>query len=298
MRAIVSGATGYLGVELSARLAIDGVDLHAILRPESDAGRLLNRVPDIALHRYDGSQSGLSAVLATVQPDTVFHLAGKYVRDETSADVPELIAANITFGSQLLEACRRTGIKRFINTGSHLQFCDHGTGAVNFYAAAKGAFAEVLAYYSGLGVFRTTSLILFDTYGPGDWRHKLIPTLAAAQKQNIGIPLANEALQLYPVYVSDVVDCYLLAAQILKDDPAGIHAGDFAVRGAEPSTIGDLVRTFEHVSGRPVPVVRGAWADQTDKFRPIWRGTTLPGWEPRHVLKEGLRKCIQSCRPN
>ena len=80
--AIVTGSTSYLGIELVARLASKGFDVHIIKRKKSDVTRLISRVPDIHIHTYKDTQSSLANIFSTVRPDIVFHLAGKYVREE------------------------------------------------------------------------------------------------------------------------------------------------------------------------------------------------------------------------
>lgn len=292
---IVTGANCFLGVELVTKLVKAGVSVHAIHRPESNTARLIERAPIVNLHEYDGSQNSLSEILAATQPDIVFHLAGKYIRDEISSDIPKLIAANITFGSQLLEASRCAGVKGFINTGSYFQFCNTLGSPVNFYAAAKNAFAEILGYYSGLGVFKTTSLILFDIYGPGDWRKKLIPVIRAAQKNNTYVPLAEENTPLYPVYVTDAVDCYIQAAQFLIEDPDKIHAKYFAVRGPKSCSISDIVATFEMVGGKPIAIKKGNWPKPANEIKRVWRGNTLPDWEIQYALVDGIRMVMNPC---
>ncbi len=290
--AIITGATSYLGIELAKRLVAEGIEVHAVQRPGSDLARLNAAAPGAIIHLYDGSQTSLTDIFARARPDVVFHLAGKYVRDEQPGDIDRLLAANITFGSQLLEAARGADAKGFVNTGSYFQFSDEGAAPVNFYAACKNAFAEILGYYESLNTFAVTSLIIFDTYGPGDWRQKLFPAIAEALQNKSVLPIPAEDIQLYPVYLSDVIDCFIQAAAQLLDEPGSVAGKSFAVRGESASSIKDIVKVFEDVGGASISVKPGDWPKPARAVIEIWRGDTLPGWYPKHSLSQGIKSMI------
>ncbi len=90
-----------------------------------------------------------------------------------------MIEGNILFGTLLLEAMVATGVSRLVNTGTAWQhFEDVETyRPVCLHAATKQAFEDILAYYVDARGLEATSLMLYDTYGPGDPRPKLISLL-------------------------------------------------------------------------------------------------------------------------
>ena len=152
-KVIITGATSYLGVELARRLVAMGVEVHAIQRAQSNLKRLNTLATLINIHFYDGKRDTLRELFESINPEVVFHLAGKYIRQESPGDIDNLIAANIVFGSHLLEALRDSGVKCVVNTGSYFQFGDAGSAPINFYAACKNAFAEILHYYTSQNDF-------------------------------------------------------------------------------------------------------------------------------------------------
>jgi len=53
----------------------------------------------------------------------------------------------------------------------------------------------------------------YRTYGPGDWRGKLLPAIRDAQRQGRALPLVAEDETAFDlVYVEDVVDAMIHAA--------------------------------------------------------------------------------------
>jgi len=290
---IVTGATSYLGLALASGLVEEEVTVHVLQRTDSDVGRLEERVPAAKIHHHDGTQQSLNEVFEEARPDTIFHLAGKYVRNEMPEDISELVAANITFGSQLLEAARHSTVKSFINTGTYYQFAQNEGTAINFYAAAKQAYADILSYYVDLNVFNAVSLIIFDVYGPGDWRPKLFPSLAAAQKNGTIIPMVTKSMPFYPVYIADVVTCFIQAARLLENNPAALNGRKFAVRENQTTTAEEIVAAFEKLGDKEITIEWGAWPEPHWSVEMLWRGETLPGWQIQYNLNDGIRLSIE-----
>ncbi len=292
--AIVTGATSFLGIELVSRLRNEDVDVHVIIRFESDTERLNYRAPDIKIHIHDGTQESLISIFSTVRPDTVFHLAGKYVREERQEDIETLFKSNITFGNQLLAAASNSGVTSFINTGSYFQFSDKNETPINFYGATKNSFATILDYYARLNKFAATSLIIFDTYGPGDWRKKLFPNIVRAIRNDLPLAIPSNETPIYPVHASDVIDCYLLASDLLTRKPEHIANRSFAVREKKPYTIDEIIATFEKIGGKKITIKRGSWPKPKREIKNIWYGSTLPDWQPKYSLPEGIQSMLEN----
>ncbi len=289
---VVTGANSYLGIALVERLSQMNISVHIIARPKSDISRLIQRAPNVNIHNYNGKQSSLEKLLEESRPDTIFHLAGKYYREDKPEYITSLIDSNITFGSQLLLASLNSSVKNFINTGSYFQFSGHNGSAVNFYGATKNSFNEILNYYSSLEKFLSTTLIIFDTFGPNDWRQKLFHAITKAVKTNEVMPIPAGNVPMYPVYIADVIDCYILAAQKLASKPNEIINKCFAVRGNEETSIKEIIRTFEQVTDKKIYTEIGAWPASTRKIKNIWRGSTMFDWRPKYNLSEGIKKML------
>jgi nucleoside-diphosphate-sugar epimerase len=293
MRALVTGATSFPGRALVRRLLNGGDEVHALIRPSTDVHRLNGLPGQPALHVHDGGADTLAAIVAAIRPDTVFHLAGQYRREHRAEDVAPLVESNLTFGIYLLDAMRRAGIQNFVNTGSYFQNMDDTDArALNLYAALKTAFETVLAHYADAHDMRTTTLVLYDTYGEGDWRPKLMSAIRQSIRTGEPIRLPAKDGPVNFVHVDDVAEAFVVAAQGL-DAPASDVAGNrFAVRLDGAHTIASTIAVFEKVSGRAVPKVWGAYLLPARDIRSPWKGPLLPGWRPAIGLEEGVRRFL------
>ena len=291
--AIITGATSYLGIELVVRLVREGVRVHVIIRTDSDVARLILRSPGIDIHTHDGTQSSLQNIFSIVRPDTVFHLASKYVREEEPEDIKALISSNITFGCQVLEAAGNSSVRNVINTGSYFQFNDGGKPPINLYGVTKNLFTKILDYYTRSKKFSSTSLIIYDVYGPRDWRKKLFSSITKAINNNLVLSIPKNEIFLYPVYYTDVINCYLLAENKLTNEPESISGRCFAIRDQNPNKISEIITIFEKVSGKKILVKRGDWPKPAKEIENIWYGETLPGWQPDHSLLNGIKSMLK-----
>ena len=146
MKALVTGAGGFVGRHLVQHLRTCGDDVSAATR--DTAPDLLE--PD-AWRRH----------LAKVQPEVVFHLAGQASVSDSWIDPLGTFRANAEGTLHLLEACRANGISRVLCVSTadvygivearHLPLCETAPARpVTPYASSKLA-AEALALQAALG---------------------------------------------------------------------------------------------------------------------------------------------------
>ncbi|MCC7166602.1 MAG: NAD(P)-dependent oxidoreductase [Rhodospirillales bacterium] len=295
-RALVTGATSYPGQRLLARLMAEGIEVHALVRMTSDLARFdpLPHLP--VIHPHDGSYAMMHDIMAETRPDIVFHLASHYVREHKPEQIDGLIESNLTFGLYLLEAMRQTGVPRLVNVGTFAQFYESADyRPLSLYAATKQAFEDLLAYYVDLGLAATT-LIFFDTYGPYDWRPRLVNALLDAWVNNTQLPLPESHVKvtLDLVYIDDAIEALWQAGRHLMTDPKPLSGRRFAIGSGDWHTLRQVVELFEQVSGREIIKAWGMWPLPDRHVVTPWEGPNLPGWRPKVGLAEGLKRCLEA----
>ena len=102
-RALVTGATGYLGSHLAERLVRDGWHVDAVVRPTSSLRALDGVIETFRIHRHDGTTGQLAEIVSSSAPDIVFHLAAYYRAEHTPAEIVPMLHSNVLFATQLAE---------------------------------------------------------------------------------------------------------------------------------------------------------------------------------------------------
>lgn len=280
--ALVTGATGFIGSALLRRLLNDGWRVHALVRSDSI---MKDRGAALTVHRTDGSSKTIREAMAAAQPDCVFHLASMYLAQHTPDQIADLIQSNVTFGVQLAEASVEAGVSRFINIGTAWQHFEKAEyGPTNLYAATKQAFQDTLRYFHDAAGLRCLTLKLYDTYGAGDTRRKLMQILIDAARS--GEPLAmSPGEQLVDLtHVEDVVDALLAAARQVELEPEGW--GEYLLSGERFSVRG-LAALVESALGVPVRAEFGGRPYRPrEVMNPVEAPQSLPNWR-RSVSVEG-----------
>jgi nucleoside-diphosphate-sugar epimerase len=281
--ALLTGATGFIGGKLATRLVEQGWQVHAVLRESSSANEL---PPQVTPHRHDGSVAGLTAIIRAITPDIVFHLASLYLADHRSDQIEDLVASNILFPAQLAEAMVSAGVTRLVNTGTAWQ---HFEGAaynpVNLYAATKQACMDLLRYYSEACGLSVVTLKLFDTYGAGDKRRKLVQLLVDAAQSGEVLDMSPGEQVLDLTHVDDVVGAFVIAGRLLLEAKT-LMFENYLVSG-ERLTVREIAAIVSEVLGRSVsPNFGGRPYRRREVMLPVEMpgAGTLPNWRRQHDL--------------
>ncbi len=301
MRALVTGATGFIGSHLVRRLVAKGVEVHVMVRPSSDPWRLNDVWYRLHVHKGDlRSFEDVHRIVRAVEPDTIFHL-GSYVNVKRSLDdVDEINDVIIRGTMNLVRATLRSAPQAlFINTGT----CEeYGDGPVPFredqlpqpvspYSAAKTATTFFVLMASKTLGLRGVTVRPFLTYGPAQQPLRLIPQaiLAGLLKREFKMTRGEQTREFN--YVGDIVEGYLQVAR--HPDVAGeiLNLGN-----GHEIQIRDVVRLIFDLMGHPIEPQIGALP-----YRPgeTWhfysdprKAQHLIEWYPTTSLKEGLKKTI------
>jgi len=285
---LVTGASGFVGRHVCAALAADGHDVHALLRARSDDTVL----PDaVRRHRHDGSTASIDDLVGTVRPDATIHIASMFRAEHRPEDIAAMVEANVLFGTQLADALTAHGCTRLINTGTSWQHYEGGDyNPVCLYAATKQAFEAMLVFYVNARGLRVITLEMFDAYGPGDPRGKLISALMGAARSGRPLSLSPGEQTIDLVHIDDVVDAYRATLRRLLDAETAASES-YMVCSGEAVSLRELVTLVEEATCGKIDA---RWGDRPYRDREVmtpWTGgRVLPGWRPRIGLVDGLKQ--------
>jgi nucleoside-diphosphate-sugar epimerase len=274
----VTGAGGFVGRHLDARLRADGWDVVGLTRADVDLADPL----------------AAAAAVRAADPDVVFSLAAGRAK-ATVAERAVTVAVNTSpwLVDALPDRCRAV-----VRLGSSTEYAaspralaeDAALEPRGFFGATKAAGSLLLQAAAAERGVRATVLRAFQVYGPGDHPTRLVPVVLTAARSGGTVPLPARLSRRDWVWVGDVVDACVRAAQHeALPNGAVLNIGT----GVQTSTE-DLVATAERVTGRPIATSPGAhpnreW-DTADWVADPAAARTLLGWAPAVDLAEGLAR--------
>ena len=226
--------------------------------------------------------------------DGCIHLATCYLPSHTEGQIPDLIDANVTFGTRMLEASVKLGCKWFVNAASFWQHASDGT-PVNLYSAMKEAFQGIAAYYNAAYGLKVANLELTDTYGEGDTRKKLINLWCRTLYEHTTLPMSKGLQEIELVHRDDVVHAFLELARMLDTGDERVPGnGETYYLPTEKMTLREVASVFEDAIGGILPIKWGARPERAREIMKIeHRGIPLPGWRQKTVLSVGFAKLYE-----
>jgi nucleoside-diphosphate-sugar epimerase len=203
-RVMVTGATGFIGRRVSARLIELGAQVIGLGNVASEATVAAGVQPLVA---DVTNRAAMMTALAEVRPTHVLHLAAVGVTDPfVPIDYAERV--NVTGTRNALEASAAAGVWRFVHVGTAYEKPATGVAAdsINPYVATKLAAWRLWQQFVQAIGLNSVAVRLFHVYGPGQPEHGLILTaIKAALEQSPMRMTAGEQHRDF-IYIDDVVD--------------------------------------------------------------------------------------------
>ena len=316
MKVMLTGATGFIGSHLVARLLDGGDHVRALVRPATDASDLA--ASGVEIVRGD-IRDPAAVEHAAADCQLVYHLAKASNGEPDST----LQAVNVGGTANVARAALRAGVARLIHCSSAAVYGhriekgpfreDSAIKPDSPYARSKALGEEAVRSYAGdhlpVIIVRITSVL-----GPRAIRWiDFFRSIAARRLRMIGPGETHH----HPADVSDVVEglllcgtlkgaegrTYILAGNepILLRDLIQLVAEELGVRGRLPRTfpagpfrfymlLNDVVRT---VAGTSLPRAHGVEFLLSDRILDISRARQELGYAPRVSVSQAIHRTAQ-----
>lgn len=295
-RAVVTGATSFLGSATAIALMEAGWRVLSVVRPGSTN---LDRLPDdermdfLPLKLCDMPQ----ADKYVGRSDVWFHFAWDATSPAQRSD-PEAQRENVLHALEALVAAANTGARRFVFAGSQAEYGIHSGSIteetpcepVSEYGKAKLAFEELAAPLAEKAGIELVRLRIFSVYGKGDHPGSLVSScvsaLSAGQDMRVG-----DGMQTWNyLNIRDFSALMLLLADAERAE------GLYNVGGADTRQLKSFIEEIHALCGGRGRVLYGespARPEGRVQLDPdISRAGAAFGWRPQVSFADGVREML------
>lgn len=297
MKILVTGATGFIGQNLVKNLLDKKYEIHCLVRPCSDVSKIDTRIKTFS---YDNNIDSLIDFFQNQKFDGIVHLASLFLVSHTKNDISNLIFSNIKFGTELLEACKISNVKWFINTGTFWQnhHSQEGYNPVNLYSATKEAFEVMVKYYTETSNLIFTTIKLSDTFGLNDTRNKIFNIWSNIAKSGKVLEMSAGEQIIDISYIEDVISAYdILINYLISDKKEEFKNQEFVVTNNERVSLKELLKIFEDATNTKLNIVWGGRPyREREVMIPYNKGKVVPTWEQKYSLKEAIQKMMEKLK--
>lgn len=270
-RILVTGAAGFIGYHLAARLSDEGLrvtgidNLNAYYDVELKKARLLEleKRPGFSFHKIDlGDLEALRNLFETERFDVAVNMAAQAGVRYSLENPHAYVDANLAGFVNLLECCRHNNVSHLVfassssvygaNTKMPFSVHDNVDHPVSLYAASKKS-NELLAHtYSHLYGLPCTGLRFFTVYGPWGRPDMALFLFTRAILNNEPIKVFNHGeMERDFTYIDDIIEGVVrVMGKLPEPDPR--WSGD----NPDPGTSYAPYRIYNIGNNRPEQLMR------------------------------------------
>jgi len=300
LKAVITGATGFIGSRVLCAFVSAGWESVAVVRPGTERRRI-----SAVEHEVRTIELDLLQDLGPLEPalngaDVFVHSAwdttpGRYLTAPMNTEYA-------LSGAALLRLADRFGCRRFVGLGSCQEYApsterlkeDAPLAPRVPYAIAKAGLGLLVQSLTGRSRITAAWLRLFNVYGPGESEQRLVPyvirRLLAGEVAEV-----SEGLQVRDyLHVDDVASAVVRVADSAVSGVVNVGSGS-------PVKVRQVVEELAALLGGDDLVRFGARAAHPGEvpFQVADNGKLLgTGWQQRFALREGLSDTLVWWREN
>ena len=282
--AVLTGATGFLGLALLNELTKNGVYVYVLCRPNSRRRSHLNGLSGITVLEYDFDN--LDKIDSIQSCDVFYHLAWEGERNNFDEQYK-----NVNNTIKCLKFASNIGCKRFICTGSQAEYgCtetliteDTSLKPVTAYGACKVAAFYLTSDLASRLNIEHVWVRVFSVYGPNDNPNTLIMMLMRELKFNGEASLNTDGEHIWNyLHKEDAVKALLMLGQCVSTGTV------YNLAGAENKPLKYFIEELRQIIKSDTIIYYGIQRCPVNLNVSISKLYNDIGWLPKVSFKEGL----------
>jgi NAD dependent epimerase/dehydratase len=310
---LVTGAGGFIGGHLVARLVREGARVRAFCRYNSrnERGTLDWLGPELVAE-IDVVLGDLRDVESVQQAadgvQTIFHLGAQIAIPYSFVNPRDFFETNVLGTLNVAQAALRAGAQRVVHTSTSEVYGTASTVPITEqhplepqspYAASKVAADKLIESWHRTYELPATVLRPFNTYGPQQSARAVVPTIISQALAGGPVRLGSLHPRRDLTFVADTVSGFLAAAQA----PAAVGR-TLQLGTGDDVSVQDIVDKVGEILGRPLEVeidssrVRPAQSEVERLVSDPTLAHELTGWRPQFDLHDGLARTIEWMEAN
>ena len=294
---LITGASGFVGANLTRKLVAKGCDVVLVLRKDSNTWRILDLLPYVKIIKADLTNlKKIRIGLSKYKPDIIYHLA-TYGAYSYQNDADKILKTNLFGTWNLLKACSDLDYELFVNISSSSEYgfkekAMKETDLLepnSYYAVSKVSQTLLSNFYAVNEKRPIVTLRLFSVYGPYEQPGRLVPTLLKSLFRTLPMDVVDKEIARDFIYVGDVVNLLLKVDQLKK------YPGEcFNLGSGKQTTIGNIINKSIAVTKRNTKFNWGkmksrSWDNKT-WVADMTKTHELLKWKTKTDLDEGIEK--------
>ena len=186
----------------------------------------------------------ISSNVITENPAEIFlNLATLYKPNPSSdLELNDLIEANILFPSSVLEKLRILKDLKIINALSYHQLLDFPSQ--NVYSLSKELFKKFLEQQN----FQTVNIFIFDTFGSGDTRNKVIDVFIKNILDGLPIRIPSNEIKI------NIADSESISSSLMRS--LDLDAGSYSLQSPDTLSLESLARLIMEIAKIDVEIIK------------------------------------------
>lgn len=301
--AVITGATGMLGLALIRKLTSEGYNIYAVTRADSARRKNIPIQKNVKIIECDLSELGRLGEMISEKCDMFFHFGWTGTFGAARNDAPTQIK-NIRYTIDAVNAAHDLGCRVFLGAGSQAEYGRHSekiapdtpVNPENGYGMAKlcaGQMSRMVCEHLGI---KHIWCRIFSVYGPYDGEKTMV-TSGIREILEGGRPSYTKGEQLWDyLYCDDAANAFYLAAKNGNDGAV------YCVGSGKTRQLREYIEIIRDTINPRAEIGIGdlSYADKQVMHlcADITSLTRDTGFKPEYSFEEGIKKTVEWYKNN